>query len=203
VAVPVVAVVATATAGDRAAVPGLVFLFLGLMVVLFWLAIRFLVAPAAIVVEELGAFAGLRRSWQLTGRNWWRILGVTLVVALLVGTITQIILIPVSLVGQGIGSTDFAQGGEGGSQTVRIAVAVVGTVVSAVVGAVGYAFQSSTIALLYMDLRMRKDGLDLSLMRQLETGGDPEGVPGRAPAPTPGNTSAWPRPPYGPPPVRG
>ncbi|MGO4120286.1 DUF7847 domain-containing protein [Arthrobacter sp. YAF16] len=201
VVLAVVATMALVAAMERAAVLALVLLFIGLMIVLLWLGIRFLVAPAAIVVEEIGTFAGLRRSWQLTGRNWWRILGVTLVVGLLVGVITQIVLIPVSLLGNAVGFTVFSQGGEGGSQVVRILVAVVGTAVTALVAAVGYAFQTSTVALVYLDLRMRKDGLDLSLLRQLETGSDPEGVPGRTAA-IRGDTSTWQQPPYGPPPVR-
>ncbi|NUU31052.1 hypothetical protein [Arthrobacter sp. C9C5] len=201
VALAVVATMALIAAMDRAAVLAVVLLFFGLMIVLLWLGIRFLVAPAAIVVEEIGTFAGLRRSWQLTGRNWWRILGVTLVVGLLVGVITQIVLIPVSLLGNAVGFTVFSQGGEGESQVVRILVAVVGTAVTALVAAVGYAFQTSTVALVYLDLRMRKDGLDLSLLRQLETGSDPEGVPGRTAA-IRGDTSTWQQPPYGPPPVR-
>lgn len=201
VVLAVVATMALVAAMDRAAVLALVLLFFGLMIVLLWLGIRFLLAPAAIVVEEIGTFAGLRRSWQLTARNWWRILGVTLVVGLLVGVITQIVLIPVSLLGNAVGFTVFAQGGEGESQVVRILVAVVGTAVTALVAAVGYAFQTSTVALVYLDLRMRKDGLDLSLLRQLETGSDPEGVPGRTAAFL-GDTSTWQQPPYGPPPVR-
>ncbi len=202
VAVSVVATMSLVGSMEGAAAGVLVLLFLGLMIVLVWLAVRFLVAPAAIVVEEIGAFAGLRRSWQLTRGNWWRLLGITLVVGLLVGVLTQIVLMPVNLLGTGIGSTVFAQGGEGETQTVQIAVTVVSAVVTALVAAVGYAFQTSTVALVYLDLRMRKDGLDLSLMRQLETGSDPDGVPGRAPAAIHGDTSAWQRPPYGPPPVR-
>ena len=123
-------------------------------------------------------------------------------VGLLVGVMTQILLIPVSLAGQAFGATVFAQSGEGGSQAVRILVTVAGTVVTALVAAVGFAFQTSTVALVYLDLRMRKDGLDLSLQRQLETGSDPEGVPGRNPAALIGDTSAWQQPPYGHPPVR-
>ena len=202
VAVAVVATFGLLAAMGRSGVLGLVLLFIGLTVVLLWLGLRFIVAPAAIVVEEVGTFAGLRRSWQLTGRNWWRILGVTVVVGLLVGVMTQILLIPVSLAGQAFGATVFAQSGEGGSQAVRILVTVAGTVVTALVAAVGFAFQTSTVALVYLDLRMRKDGLDLSLQRQLETGSDPEGVPGRNPAALIGDTSAWQQPPYGHPPVR-
>ncbi|WP_258802676.1 hypothetical protein [Pseudarthrobacter sp. NS4] len=50
---------------------------------------------------------------------------------------------------------------------------------SALIGALGYAFQTSVMALIYMDLRMRKDGLDITLLRLLESGADPHGVPGR------------------------
>jgi hypothetical protein len=76
-----------------------------------------------------------------------------------------------------------------------VATAVLG----ALIGAVGYAFQTSVMALLYMDLRMRKDGLDIALLRLLETGADPEGIPGRGmtvsgPGPRPGTSpgGAWP-----------
>ena len=60
-----------------------------------------------------------------------------------------------------------------------VAMAVVTAIITALVGAVGYAFQTSVMALLYMDLRMRKDGLDIALLRQMESGADPDGVPGR------------------------
>jgi hypothetical protein len=47
-----------------------------------------------------------------------------------------------------------------------------------------------------MDLRMRRDGLDVELMRLMETGSDPEGIPGE-PSTVPGNigntgNTAWP-----------
>jgi hypothetical protein len=71
--------------------------------------------------------------------------------------------------------------------------------VGALVGAVGYAFQTSVMALIYMDLRMRKDGLDIALLRQLETGTDPDGIPGRGmaatgrgPVPGTGQAGIWP-----------
>ncbi|WP_445153892.1 hypothetical protein ACTWLI_10975 [Arthrobacter sp. Hor0625] len=201
VALAVAATVAVVGLPGRSAGVLLVVLFPLLAVVLLWLAIRFQVAPSAIAVEEIGAFAGLRRSWHLTGGHWWRIFGITLVVGLLVGVITQVILIPVNLLGQGLGGTVFAQGGDAGDQTVNAAVVVLGTVVAAVVAAVGFAFQASTVSLVYLDLRMRKDGLDLALMRQLETGADPAGVPGRAAA-ADGGSRPWP-PPAGWPPVRG
>jgi hypothetical protein len=182
-------------------------LFLGVMVTTVWIAIRLIVAPAAVVVEELGSLEGLRRSWQLTRSNWWRIFGISLVVSLLIGIIGQILLIPISLATGGLAAVVSPHGGDGQAQSLAIWVGIAATIISALVGAAGYAFQTSVVSLLYMDLRMRKEGLDLSLLRLLESGADDDGVPGRGVAPPrdTGNTRAggWPPAPYGTPPGSG
>jgi hypothetical protein len=67
---------------------------------------------------------------------------------------------------------------------------VISTAIGALVGSVTFAFQASVSSLIYMDLRMRRDGLDVELMRLMETGSDPEGIPG-GPSNAPANT-AWP-----------
>ena len=157
----------------------LIPLGLALFALLLWIYIKLMVAPAAIVIEELGARDGLRRSWELTRGSWWRILGITLVVGIMVGVIAQVVMIPISLLPAFFMGVVSPHGGV--QQAIAMAVAVgVGTaIVSALVSAVGYAFQTSVMALLYMDLRMRKDGLDIALLRLLESGADPDGVPGR------------------------
>jgi Membrane domain of glycerophosphoryl diester phosphodiesterase len=182
-------------------------LFLGVMVTTVWIAIRLIVAPAAVVVEELGALEGLRRSWQLTRNNWWRIFGISLVVSLLIGIIGQILLIPISLATGGLAAVVSPHGGDGQAQSLTIWVLIAATIISGLVAAAGYAFQTSVVSLLYMDLRMRKEGLDLSLLRLLESGADDDGVPGRglAPARDTGNARAGglPPAPYGTPPGPG
>lgn len=154
-------------------------LMMGFVAVFLWVAIKLMVAPAAVVIEELGAFAGLRRSWELTRANWWRILGITLVVGILVAVITQVVLIPASLLPSVLSGIVSPHGGRGQDASLSVAIGIITAVVGALVGAVGYAFQTSVMALLYMDLRMRKDGLDIVLLRELETGADPGGIPGR------------------------
>ncbi|WP_246839649.1 hypothetical protein [Pseudarthrobacter sp. NIBRBAC000502771] len=173
-------------------------LMFGFAAVFLWVAIKLMVAPAAVVIEELGALAGLRRSWELTRTNWWRILGITLVVGILVAVITQVVLIPASLLPTVLSGVVSPHGGSGQDATLTVAVSIITAVVGALVGAVGYAFQTSVMALLYMDLRMRKDGLDIALLRDMETGADPDGIPGRkavAANPYPGYGTApgaWP-----------
>ncbi|WP_458781600.1 DUF7847 domain-containing protein [Arthrobacter sp. D3-16] len=167
--------------------------------VFVWIYIKLLVAPAAVVIEELGALDSLRRSWALTRANWWRIFGITLVVSIMVGIIGQVVMIPVSLVPTFLGGFISPHGGTEQDVAIAVAVGVATAVLGALIGAVGYAFQTSVMALIYMDLRMRKDGLDIALLRLLETGADPEGIPGRGmtasgPGPRPGTGpgGAWP-----------
>ncbi|MFP5313581.1 MAG: glycerophosphoryl diester phosphodiesterase membrane domain-containing protein, partial [Actinomycetes bacterium] len=154
-------------------------LTLGFFALFVWVAVKLMVAPAAVVIEELGAFAGLRRSWELTRANWWRILGITLVVGILVGVVSQVVLIPASILPTILAGVVSPHGGSGQDAGLAVAMGIITAVLGAVVGAVGYAFQTSVMALLYMDLRMRKDGLDIMLLRQLESGADPDGIPGR------------------------
>lgn len=161
-----------------------------------WIYIKLMVAPAAVVIEELGAFDGLRRSWALTRANWWRIFGITLVVGIMVGIIGQVVMIPVSLLPTFLGGFISPHGGTGQDAAVAVAVGVATAVLGTLTGAVGFAFQTSVMALIYMDLRMRKDGLDIALFRQLENGEDP-GIPGRGtagpgPLPGPGPARTWP-----------
>lgn len=159
---------------------------LGACIMWLWIYIRLLVAPAAVVVEEVGALEGIRRSWMLTRSNWWRIFGIAMVVGITVAVMVQIVTIPVSLLAGFLTEVVAPHGGDDRSTTIAVATAVVTAVVAAIVGAVGSAFQTSVMALLYMDLRMRKVGLDIDLHRLLETGADPDGVPGRAVRPLPG-----------------
>ncbi|MFP3459386.1 hypothetical protein R5O87_00900 [Arthrobacter globiformis] len=154
-------------------------LFLAFFAAMIWVSVKLTVAPAVIVVEDLGALDGIRRSWAVTRGSWWRILGIVLVVSLLVGIIGQIILIPVTLLSGLLTTVAGPQEAAGQTATLQVVAGVATAVVSAAVGAVAFAFQTSVMALLYMDLRMRNDGLDIALLRLLETGNDDGGIPGR------------------------
>ncbi len=180
----------------------LVPLFLGSMLIVVWLSIRLLLAPTAIVVEQLDVLDGLRRSWQLTRHSWWRIFGILLVISLLIGIISQIVLIPLGLASGGLSSVIAPHGDDAGQRALDAGLGIAAIIVTAVIGAVGYAFQTSVMGLLYFDLRMRKEGLDLALQRQLESGNEADGVPGRGVAPEVNfagrpPTGNWPQPPYG------
>ncbi len=149
---------------------------LGGVVVAVWLATKLALVPSIIVLERLGIGPSMRRSWRLTTGYFWKTLGVILLIGLIVYFVTQIITTPIALIG-GFAGVLINPTGLGASTSdpsigqvfaSELGINVVSTVASAVIGAVMAVVQSSAVALIYLDLRMRKEGLDLQLVRFVE-----------------------------------
>ncbi|WP_345763859.1 hypothetical protein [Diaminobutyricibacter sp. McL0608] len=145
-------------------------------VVVVWLNTKLALVPSAIVLERLGIGASMARSWGLTRGFFWKTLGVIVLIGLIVYFVTQIITTPIALVG-GFVTILVNPTGLGPSASdpsvaqvflSQLGINVISTVVSAVIGAVMAVVQSSAVALIYLDLRMRKEGLDLHLIRFVE-----------------------------------
>lgn len=169
------------TAGVLGAIGLAVLLSLPFVALAVWVGTKVLLAPAAIVVENIGAIAGIKRSWQLTKNNFWRTFGTSILAAIIAGVIASIITTPVSflaslLMPMMLGSDPTAEQ----AITQVLIVQSISAVVGAIVGAVTLAFQAGVTALIYVDLRMRRDGFDITLLRQSETGKDDGGIPGSA-----------------------
>lgn len=155
----------------------LVLGILALIAVFVWLAVKFALAPAALVLEPAGVFASLRRSWELTKRNFWRSFGILALTAILVSIVSSVISTPVVLILSFV--TAFGSGSEPDAGTAMALVAL-NVAISTFFGAIGYAFQSAVTSLLYVDLRIRREGFDLTLMKEQELAGStPDLVPGR------------------------
>ena len=56
---------------------------------------RLLVAPQAVVADELGPVEALRRSWDLVRDNWWRVLGIWIMLGLLGAMAGLVLAVPV------------------------------------------------------------------------------------------------------------
>ncbi|MDR3360072.1 MAG: glycerophosphoryl diester phosphodiesterase membrane domain-containing protein [Bifidobacteriaceae bacterium] len=118
-----------------------------------WVTVRTVFAPAALVLEGQGVIQSIKRSWQLTQGRFWRTLGIYLLVSMIAGMIAGVVSVPVSLVA--LFATE--------ASTIGLAVStVVATVLS---GMLSTPFVAATVALLYLDARIRSEGLDLALMR--------------------------------------
>ena len=123
--------------------------------VVIWVLIRWSVAIPALFAEGIGPVKALGRSWNLVRDNWWRTLGILIIVGIMVSLIQTAL---AALFG------GMAALLPGLSDDIRAGLlTTVSTLVDALVGAI----QPIAITMLYLDLRMRKEGLDLDqLARQ-------------------------------------
>ena len=137
----------------------LIPLFLCLPVAL-WILVRWSVSVPALLAEGIGPVQAVRRSWQLTRGNWWRIFLILVVVVVIQGVMNSIlgaVTLPLAAV------VPFV------SPLVRGSIVVTAsTLGSAAITPVLYL----CLVLLYFDLRIRKESFDLDqLAAQVRAGG--------------------------------
>ena len=164
-------VVIVATGGQAGIVAGVllgIVLLLGLVVVGFWLGTKLSLVPSAIMLERMPIGAAVRRSWTLTQGFFWRTLGIQLLVSVILNVASQVITTPFSLIFAFLPAIFDPTRDETPMLVLAGVSYVLLLMVTAVVAAVASVVQSATTALLYLDLRMRKEGLDLRLQRFVE-----------------------------------
>jgi hypothetical protein len=155
-----------------ASVAGGVLLGLGIVLaIVAYLALFYgflaLAAPA-LLLEDLSIAAALRRSWRLVRRRFWRVFGITFLTAILVGILAGIISVPFAIVSSFVG---FLQENPYESFPVTLLQLLISQIGSVLSGAVLFPLSAAVSALLYIDIRMRTEGLDVELMR---ASGDPQ-----------------------------
>ncbi len=114
----------------------------------------FVVVAPAIVVERLGPWRGIRRSMKLTQTRYGAVLGIALLVAL------ADVILTVSLTGVGLLFEFFDWGW------------IVNAVCSAGSSLITVPFVAGAATLVYFDLRVRSEGLDLELGMAAHFAGD-------------------------------
>ena len=119
-------------------------------------------ALPALVLERTGVRGALRRSWRLAVPDWWRVWWIRALSALLAFVVTWIILLPTLVYG---GIALFHSRGTG---TIGVGPTVVATVASAAASILVTPFLAGVLTLLYVDRRMRSEGLDLTLARSVQ-----------------------------------
>nr|WP_246287014.1 glycerophosphoryl diester phosphodiesterase membrane domain-containing protein [Schumannella luteola] len=146
-----------------------VILSIAYAVVGAWLGVKLIYVPSAITLERLGVRAAIRRSWTLIRGSYWKTLGIYLLVYVIYYAASQIISTPLGIILGVVGGLLGTNGGDETSATITIVVVYAASIIlSLVVGAIGTVMLSATTALLYLDLRMRREGLDLELARFVE-----------------------------------
>jgi hypothetical protein len=148
---------------------GVLLIVLGLLLsVVVYVALYYglwsLAAPA-LLLEDLSMVNALRRSWRLVRRSFWRVVGIMLLTTLLVGVLSGLISVPFSILGALV---TLGQDAPYESFALTLLQLLVGQLGSILSGAVLYPLTAAVTALLYIDLRMRQEGLDVELMRASE-----------------------------------
>jgi hypothetical protein len=124
------------------------------LVALVWLGVRLgLVAPA-VALEGRGLVPTVRRAWLLTRGQLWRLFGVYLLAVVIVTVIANIVTTPLAYLATWM-ETELGAPGVG--------AVVVTTVATVVATAIQTIFVAGVVALLYVDVRMRREGLDVAL----------------------------------------
>ncbi|MEU9032833.1 hypothetical protein AB0D46_36085 [Streptomyces sp. NPDC048383] len=167
--------IAGAGASDDSA-PGTVvllpFLLILTMPLMVWLTTLFGLAPAAAVMEPAGPVTALRRSARLVKGDWWRVFGVTMLAGLIAGLVAWLIQLPFHLVALFTlipAVSDVPDGGVPplGALFLFVLLVLVGGIGGQLVQT---GFMQLVSGLLYVDLRIRREGLAAELLRAVPAG---------------------------------
>lgn len=122
-----------------------------------WIYVKVALASPAVILERMGPGAALARSWRLIAGSWWRVFGILLLTTVLVSVVGGVLSMPFQ-----IASSVVVFVGEGATWEgpALVGSSFVGTVLA---GTITVPFTAGVTVLLYIDLRMRREGLDLHL----------------------------------------
>jgi hypothetical protein len=123
--------------------------------------VLFALAAPALMLERSKLGQALTRSRQLVAGSFWRVLGILLLASIIGAVLSGIIQIPFSL-GSGLFSGLFNPGSipvqsTGGLVLQSVGVIIVDTLITP--------FVTLVTVLIYIDQRMRKEGMDIELAR--------------------------------------
>jgi len=163
-----VVAVASTDAGPGPAIGTIFLVVLGGVALSLWLTTKLCLVPSILMLERLTLGSAIARSWTLTRGFFWKTLGITLLVNIIIQTATQIISVPISLVATLLGSLINVNSEEETALVIGVASAIASAVVSIVLGAVASVLSASVVTLIYIDIRFRREGLDLELSRFVE-----------------------------------
>jgi len=123
-----------------------------------WLYVLFGLAAPALVLERGGIGQSLKRSRLLVQGMWWRVFGILLLTTIVGVIITFVIQIPFNLqTGIGGDAADLASQSMGTQLLSALGAVISDTIVTP--------FVAGATVLLYIDQRMRKEGMDIQLAR--------------------------------------
>jgi len=140
----------------------------GALVASAWVGTKLTLVPALLLIERRRLGEAVRRSWRLTDGSFWRIFGTTLLVNVIINVASQVVITPISMLG-GFASV-LINPNQSADTTAAwtVATLVLTAIISVLFTALLMVAQTALPAVFYVDLRMRKEGLDLELQHYVE-----------------------------------
>jgi hypothetical protein len=123
-------------------------------------------AGPVVVLENAGVRQALRRSWYLTIGDFWRVLGVRALTMGVSFLMAFVLSVPFEVLKVVFGGSGFTGPAPLGSLLVTAVGAILG-------GAITSSFASCVDGLLYVDRRMRAEGLDIETAQLARAAADP------------------------------
>lgn len=145
-----------------------IFGAIALLVVSIWLSTKLAVVPSIIVMEKAKLGQAISRSWSLTKGYFWKTFGVLALISIILSTASQIITTPLSFLTFIPALIDPTGSDPQVSMVLFVVIQFVVILVTVITSAIVSIVQAAAVALIYIDLRMRKEGLDLELIRFVE-----------------------------------
>jgi hypothetical protein len=125
-----------------------------------YLFVAWLLSVQVLLVEGTGIRSALGRSRELVAGHWWRVVGIAILLAIIQAIISAFFTLPATVFGFG---SVFSDPASSDISPLVIALDSIGTTAGQiVVGPIAYC----AYILLYYDLRVRKEGLDIELTAQ-------------------------------------
>jgi hypothetical protein len=124
------------------------------------------------IPARVGIWGSLKRSWRLVKGRFWRVFGILLFAGVVVNIVGYALQFGVSTLILTLGSWA-SDSDNSGATVVAIAVGAAAGIATVLTLIASLAFMSSVQALIYLDLRVRREGLDLWLrpvLKQQPTG---------------------------------
>ncbi|CAN7346783.1 hypothetical protein [Knoellia sp. LjRoot47] len=163
-AIPLVLLIGGGTSGSDGTIAagfGLLLLALVLAVpatLFLWTRLAFV--TSSVILENLGVGRAFARSWQLTsGSGFWRLLGIRLLASIMIGIVGSLITSPLAIIAFALAFTGIPL------DQMYVWQAVVTGVSGIIGGAITTPITAGLDALLYVDSRIRREGLDVQLVQ--------------------------------------
>jgi hypothetical protein len=124
-----------------------------------WLAVMSSLVVPVVVLERRGPFAAISRSWRLILSSYWRVFSIYFLTYLMTSTIGFVINFPLGFASGLIGGVWL-----GNDAAVSVAM-VIYAIAEIVIVSLTATIQIGVLVLVYADMRMRKEGMDLVLQQ--------------------------------------